>query len=743
MRRSLALLLAAAALPAAAPAAAPAAGLTAGAGRADVTPPTGYYAMGWVRSDARITGQHTRLFARALVLERDGRKVALVAMDAGAIAGGAVKQAADNLADRGFSESNVLVSASHTHAAPTGWFNFSTYNTVFMTTGTPTAFNVTGDRDPQLYAFLVRQLTEAIRRADDNRRRAIAGWGQRALLGLTQNRSLEAHLANHGLDLAKGSGRPVLDPLGVAHTINPSVDVLRVDQVIRGKRVPIGIWSTFADHGTVNRYTYDVYNADHHGSATRVVEAAVRRSGKVPAHQEVVNVFGNTDEGDQSAGLDRAGPAAADFVGREEAQRMLEAWRQAGTRMTATPDLDVRWTRVCFCGQDTGGGNRTDDAAVVGLPLVTGSEEGRGPLYDSTGQDYEGRTSPLDDPQQGHKIQVLTQSDGSIPKAVPLMAVRVGDRLLASIPGEMTVGMGERVRDSVLAAARPAGVQRVILSGLANEYLSYFTTPEEYERQHYEGGSAMYGRYSSLILQGTLTDLAQRMAGGRPAPEAYPYDPRNGVTADAPPFGDGAASATVVAQPTGVRRLQRATFSWQGGPRGEDRPVGRAFVTVERRDRVKRRDRWRAVADDLGLQIVWRVDESGRHDAQWEVPLSARASVYRFVVTGNRYRLESPPFAVGPSDALTVRATREPGGRVVARLVYPAAETEKDFTFRPELARGGSVVFSVQGRRIPVRRRKSVSFPLTGAGSNVVRVFPGGARDRYGNSNGAVATVQP
>src|SRR4051794_1953619 len=108
-----------AALAAAAPATAGT--LQAGSGRADITPRTGYYMMGWVRSDAVLHGQHTRLFARALVLERDGRKVALVSMDVNAISGGVVAEAAARLKDRGFTDENILVSASHTHAAPSGW----------------------------------------------------------------------------------------------------------------------------------------------------------------------------------------------------------------------------------------------------------------------------------------------------------------------------------------------------------------------------------------------------------------------------------------------------------------------------------------------------------------------------------------------------------------------------------------------------------------------------------------------
>src|SRR2546425_13298076 len=95
--------------------------LRAGAGRADITPPTGYYMMGWVRGDAKVTGQNTRLWARVIVLKQGDKKVALIAGDLNGWPGGLVKAAADLNKDRGYSEQNVLASASHTHAAPTGF----------------------------------------------------------------------------------------------------------------------------------------------------------------------------------------------------------------------------------------------------------------------------------------------------------------------------------------------------------------------------------------------------------------------------------------------------------------------------------------------------------------------------------------------------------------------------------------------------------------------------------------------
>ncbi|MFN2538203.1 MAG: neutral/alkaline non-lysosomal ceramidase N-terminal domain-containing protein, partial [Mycobacteriales bacterium] len=520
--------------------------LQVGVGRADITSPTGYYMQGWVRSDAVLRGVHTRIQARAIVLKRGNQKLALVAEDLNGIAGGAVKAAALRLAGRGFSESNIIVSASHTHAAHSGYYPYSTYNTVFMTKSTLTDQNVSGALDPQLYAFEVRQLVLAIQRADDDLAPGKVGWATTTLAGLTANRSIEAHLRDHGITKAYGQGKVSDDPDGYLHTIDPEVQVLRVDKDGVG---PVGMWSTFADHGTVNKFEFGFYNADHHGSATRLVEQRIRALGRVPAKQDVVNAYGNTDEGDQSAGLTRSGPAAADYVGRVEADAMMRAWQLAGKHLNGSPALGTRWTRLCFCGQDTADGP-VSDTVTLGLPLFTGSEEGRGPLYDITQIPFEGMASPTVDPldmAQGHKIGIATGliSPGSTPSAVPLTVAQVGDHLIATIPGEMTVDMGRRVRGAVALTALGKGIHGVQLSGLANEYLSYFTSPQEYDAQHYEGGSTLYGRESSVLLLEQLQLLTKALLTGTTAAAPYDVDPRNGVDDHAAAYGTGATSATV------------------------------------------------------------------------------------------------------------------------------------------------------------------------------------------------------
>jgi neutral ceramidase len=668
----------------------PASGATlqAGVGRADITPPTGFPTFGYVRDDAIARGQNTRLYARAVVLRQGTRRLALVTADLGITPGGLLVEVAARLASRGFDQQDIIVSASHTHSGPAGFANFQSDNFVAPTEGQPTDFKVAGD--PQLYGFLVERVATAIVRADEDRGPARIGWGSATLGGVTDNRSLEAHLANFGYDLPYGAGKVSMDPGGYLDTIDPNVDVLRVDRVTRRRRIPLGAWLNFADHGTVNPYQLHTYNADHHGAASRLFERAVRRLGHVPRSQDVVGAYGNSDAGDMTAGLRGRGMAYAEKVGGAEAAAFLRAWRKAGAHMTAAPAFDERWTRSCFCGRTVEGGQVASQPAV-GLPFLTGSEENRGPLFDVTGDNNEGRRLPADAGAQGRKIQALGPPVADFPSAVPLAVVRLGDRLIATVPGEMTVEMGRRTRAAVLAAAAAAGVSRVVLAGYANEYVHYFTTPEEYEMQHYEGGSTLFGKYSSNLIKDDLATLAGDLAHGAPAPAPYAFDPRNGLAPDLRPYDRGPDHGAITAQPHGVERLQRATVSWQGGPRGFDRPLDGAFVSVQRR---RAHGRWRTATDDLGLEMVWQVDDAGVYTAQWQPGIAAPVGSYRFVVTANRYKLVSAPFRVGVSTALT-------GGR--ARLDYPAPDVLADITSRPD---GTTRVFRLRG---------------------------GGWRDRYGN----------
>ena len=139
-------------------------------------------------------------------------------------------------------------------------------------------------------------------------------------------------------------------------------------------------------------------------------------------------------------------------------------------------------------------------------------------------------------------------------------------------------------------------------------------------------------------------------------------------------------------------------------------------MTVER----DVRGRWRRYTDDLGLQILWRVDEAGAYTAQWEVPHDAPRGTYRLRVTANRYTLASREFGVVASNDM--RPVVE-GGRV--RLLYPPTE----LTWRPEQARRLVVTFRDGARRIRRSGFGSVAIP-----PGADRIADGDARDAYNNT---------
>jgi neutral ceramidase len=387
----------------------------------------------------------------------------------------------------------------------------------------------------------------------------------------------------------------------------------------------------------------------------------------------------------------------------------------------------MRWTRMCFCGQTPrGDGGPVATTPSVGFPFLTGSEESRGPLYDETHVNHEGDRLPFDVGPQGRKIQAVGPPEANFPSSEPLLAIRLGDRLMATIPGEMSVEMGRRTRAALMSVARSHGVRRIVLSGYANEYLHYFTTPEEYEKQHYEGGSTLFGRYSSDLLRDSLGGLTAALVAGKAAPAAHPFDSTNGVAPDYTPYGSGAATRSAIAQPHATQRLRRASFAWQGGPTGLDRPLDRAFVSIERRDHGK----WHTVADDLGLLILWRVDDQGRYTGQWQVPMKAPLGRYRFVVTANRYGLKSKPFRVSVATTLEAHVVRIRNHRAFVALDYPKLEDMVDLVTHFHMASGGRVTAIVAGRRVHAHARRGfVVVPLGNAKS--LKIVAG--RDRLGN----------
>jgi hypothetical protein len=68
-------------------------------------------------------------------------------------------------------------------------------------------------------------------------------------------------------------------------------------------------------------------------------------------------------------------------------------------------------------------------------------------------------------------------------------SLRVGDFVAVGIPGEMISQLGLGIK----ATLREAGAPHPVIIGLANEWISYILSPEEYHKGGYEPGVSFYG----------------------------------------------------------------------------------------------------------------------------------------------------------------------------------------------------------------------------------------------------------
>ena len=268
---------------------------------------------------------------------------------------------------------------------------------------------------------------------------------------------------------------------------------------------------------------------------------------------------------------------------------MLSAWRVGGAPASPrAPALASRWTRVCFCGQQTPFG-RLADTAVFG-PLVP-HRLGGGPRAALRRHGQRARGQPAGRPggaagaQDAHAHRPRTTR--SSPRRCRSPRPASGDRVLVSVPGEMTVELARRTR---AAALRRDGRLGPAPRGGGRLRQRVRLVPH-----HPRGvrGPALRGRHDGVRAgQRPLRRLGARRPGragsapGRGRARALPVRPharaaarRPGISARrAPP----AASCASRARPA---RLQRPSVPWRGGADGLDRPLERAFVSVQRRDR--------------------------------------------------------------------------------------------------------------------------------------------------------------
>jgi len=86
-------------------------------------------------------------------------------------------------------------------------------------------------------------------------------------------------------------------------------------------------------------------------------------------------------------------------------------------------------------------------------------------------------------------------------------SLRLGSLLIVGIPGEITAHLGMSIKPQV---RQITGVQHVVIGGLANEWVSYILSADEYKKGGYEASVSFYGEIlGRVIVEGALKGVSK------------------------------------------------------------------------------------------------------------------------------------------------------------------------------------------------------------------------------------------
>ncbi|HEY7862541.1 MAG TPA: neutral/alkaline non-lysosomal ceramidase N-terminal domain-containing protein, partial [Thermoanaerobaculia bacterium] len=502
----------------------PGGGFRVGVGRADITPTPCYPTGGHGPAGAVAHGHWTRLYAKAFYFgDGQGNQIVLVATDLWAIPGGLHAAVSHRLHREGaaIAPQEILLSASHTHQGPGNYMSARGYNEYG---GSHPGYSRT------LFEFLRDKITGAVLAAiEDARANAGKPLALRWRVGradedssgvpdpFVSNRMPGTVLLNPERDelmdalspllprdcralrlCADATGVPVPASLGGGSSCEPEKGweldgcprLRMADQTLQVLELErdaatIGLLVFFSVHPTVLQATAPLFSSDLTGIAMSRLEAS--RPGTVAG-------FFNGAEGDIVPRRLRRDVRDVERLGNTFARRVERVLLSTPLEEFQAGPIRVRQATLTAAASCTWAGQQLVLASrpKFGAAAFGGAEGDRTVLYDLGF--HEGmRAQP--DHGQGPKLPALDSPivrflkftrkaapPEAFPADLPVTVAKLGPLTVASVPLEMTTAMAARLYGV-------AGFDRTRLAflGLADEYASYNTTPEEYVEQEYAG----------------------------------------------------------------------------------------------------------------------------------------------------------------------------------------------------------------------------------------------------------------
>lgn len=232
----------------------------------------------------------------------------------------------------------------------------------------------------------------------------------------------------------------------------PELTLTRID-VDDGPLVVLVNWTahpTFMDSDAMQ------FSGDWPGQMQRTVEAVIGRG--------VSAMYFNGAEGDQSpiARPDSGGDwEKAERYGRELGLQIWDLWKRA--KPISNVQLEYH------------------------LEPITLPERIWHPDFMKTGGAEYGLS------EQG----IRTIVERLVPTSTHSVSVRIGDLVIAGVPGELASTLGDELKERVRKAT---SLRHVVIGGLADEWISYILAPSEYHNGGYEASMSFYGDHLGPVI---------------------------------------------------------------------------------------------------------------------------------------------------------------------------------------------------------------------------------------------------
>ncbi len=500
-----------------------------GRGLADITGPLhGMQMWGFGRADQVTEGLHIRQRSRAFVVaqaEDPAKRLVFVSADLGSIEHHITLAVIDRLRDRygdAYTIKNVILSATHTHAGPGGYWHSRLDN------------GFDGGFYPEYFEAIVSGITSSIVEAHEDLQPGNIYLAKKRIANAGANRSMTAYLENPQRERDQ-------------YAANTPTEMTLLKFV--GNSGAIGALNWYALHPTAMNFYNRLVSGDHKGYASWRMEQL--RGNRYTEKNGFVAAFAQADAGDvtPNTNLDNTGPGKTDFettkiMGERQLQAALAAYANASEPLAGpikTRQIYVDLRDYQIDPRFTKAGEQTTCPSAYGYSFAGGStEDGGGHFLFREGMTEQSFVLDFlirwlaDAPRWTERVRscqspkpiLFETGSGEPPLQSQIRSVTlalVGQLAILALPAEVTTMAGRRLKTAVMQELGELATH-IVIAGYANGYAGYVTTPEEYLVQQYEGGHTLHGRWTLPAYQQIANGLASGIKAGSQTTSKTVYD---------------------------------------------------------------------------------------------------------------------------------------------------------------------------------------------------------------------------